>query len=44
LPALTAEPDNFATVATTRRTVTAEAGLVVAAAVVTAVLVAASIL
>jgi copper transport protein len=44
LPALTAEPDNFAVVATTRRTVTVEAGLVVAAAMVTAVLVAASTL
>lgn len=44
LPAMTAEPDNLAIVAATRRTVTAEAGLVLAAAVVTALLVAASIL
>jgi copper transport protein len=44
LPALTAEPDNFAIVATTRRTITFEAGLVVAAAMVTAVLVGASTL
>jgi copper transport protein len=44
LPALTAEPDDQAVMATTRRTVTLEAGLAVAAAAVTALLVAASIL
>ncbi len=44
LPALTAEPNNFAIVAMTRQTITVEAGLVVAAAIVTAVLVAASTL
>ena len=44
LPALSSEPDNPHIVATTRRTVTIEAGLVVAAAMVTALLVAASTL
>lgn len=44
LPGLTAEPNNQAVVATTRRTVSTEAALVLAAAIVTALLVAASTL
>ncbi len=44
LPELTAEPTNQVVIATTRRTVTIEAGLVLAAAAATALLVAASTL